>query len=183
MKIEINLSQQQYEKKPVIILFYIVIAVLVLSTVFYNYKLIRYYNGQLAGLDERNTALKMELEKGRRIINEKGLSEKDAGVLAGKINHINVLIEKQAFSWTGLIYRLEECTPEVISITEITPYFNENNIRIIGLAKTVDDIVKLVSNLQLSSYFKDVFLLEHSDVEIEKNNLIKFVITSKYVRD
>ncbi len=183
MNLEINLSQHQYEKRLVIILFYIVITVLLLSIVFYNYKLLHYYNKQLSGLNERNANLNRELEKGRQIINEKGLSEKDSSVLAKKINYINILIEKQAFSWTGLIYHLEECTPDEINITEITPSFAENNIGIIGLAKTVDDIVKLVNNLQLSSYFKDVFLLEHSDVEIEKNNLIKFVITSKYVKE
>lgn len=183
MKIEINLSQHKYEKGLVIILFYTVIAGLALGSVFYNYRLICFYDGRLAGLNERNAALNKELEKGRQIVNEKGLSEKDSIALSKKIDYVNVLVEKQAFSWTGLIYHLEERTPDEISITEITPFFAENNIRIIGLAKTVDDIVKFVNNLQLSSYFKEVFLLEHNAVEIEKNNLIKFIITSKYVKE
>ncbi|MDD5772850.1 MAG: PilN domain-containing protein [bacterium] len=183
MKIEINLSQHKYEKRSVIILFYSVIIALILSAVFYNYKLIYYYNDQLAGLNEKNADLNKKLETGRQIVNEKGLSEKDSSALLKKIDYVNLVIEKQAFSWTGLIYHLEEHTPDEISITEITPSFAENNIKIIGLAKTVDDIVKFVNNLQLSSYFKEVFLLEHSEVEIEKNQLIKFVITSKYIKE
>ena len=183
MKIEINLSQHKYEKKLVFILFYIFIAGLIFSTLFYNYKLISYYDDQLAGLNEKNANLNKELEKGRRIINEKGLSEKDVKALTKKINYVNMLVKKQAFSWTGLIYRLEENTPDEVNITEITPSFNKNNIKIIGLAKTVEDIVKFVNNLQMSSYFKDAFLLEHNNVNIEKNKLIRFIITSKYIKE
>lgn len=183
MKIEINLSQHKYEKRAVSILFYIVIAVLTLSTFFYNYKLVKYYDAQLSGLNGRNAGLNMELEKERRVVNEKGLSEKDSIALKKKINYVNVLVEKQAFSWTRLIYHLEERTPDEISITEITPSFAESNIKITGLAKTVDDIVKFVKNLQSSDFFKDAFLLEHSNVEVEKNKLIGFVITFKYTKE
>ncbi|MFH1288473.1 MAG: PilN domain-containing protein [bacterium] len=183
MRLEINLSQRQYQKKLVVVLFYTVILGLILSAAFYNYKLIYYYNKQLAGLNERNADLNKKLEKERQIVNEKGLSEKDVNALVKKINYVNVLIEKQAFSWTWLIYHLEERTPDEISITEIMPSFAENTIKIVGLAKTIDDIARFISDLQLSSYFKDVFLLEHSNVEIEKNSLIRFVITSGYVKE
>lgn len=180
MKIEINLAQNQYEKRLHIVFVYTVGFGLMLSAMFYNYRSISNYNTMLGVLSERNANLNKELEEGMQIANEKGMSVKDSGDLSKKINYINVIIEKQAFSWTGLIYNLEERTPDEISITEIIPSIAENNIRIIGLAKTVDDIVKYVNNLQLSSYFKDVFLLEHNDVEIEKNKLIKFIITSKF---
>ncbi|MEW6089106.1 MAG: PilN domain-containing protein [bacterium] len=183
MHLEINLSQHRYEKKSVIVIFYAGIFFLISGAVFYNYKLVYNYEKQLTVLNERNSNLNKELEKTGRIINEKGLSEKDLKALSKKVNYVNTLIEKQEFSWTGLIYHLEERTPDEISITEIIPSFAENNIKIIGLAKTIDDIVKFVDNLQLSGYFKDVFLSEHSNVEIEENDLVRFVITAKYNKE
>lgn len=182
MRIEINLSQHQYQKRLTVGLFRVVLLGLALGAVFYNCELIYYYNKQLAGLNERNANLKAELEKVRRIVNEKGLSEGELTALFKKVDYVNVLIEKQAFSWTWLIYRLEECTADEISIAEIMPSFAESSIKIIGMARTIDDIARFVSSLQVSNCFKDVFLLEHSDAEIEKNNLIRFVITSKYVK-
>lgn len=182
MQIRINLSQHQYQRRLTVGLFWVVILGLAFGLAFYNCELIYYYNRQLAGLNERNENLKAELEEVRQIVGENGLSEGELAALFKRVDYVNVLIEKQAFSWTWLIYRLEECTPDEISITEIMPSFAESNIKIVGLGKTVDDIARFVSNLQASNCFEDVFLLEHSDTEIEKNNLIKFVITSKYVK-
>ncbi len=103
------------------------------------------------------------------------LDEKEAGFY-------DMLATRRAFSWTGLLNDLEKSVPRNVFIVQISPDFKERKIRVTGMAKSMNDVLRMID--MMGAAFNDVFLLRHSEREAGAkgagNGVMLFVIQAGY---
>ena len=90
---------------------------------------------------------------------------------------INGLIDRKNFSWSRFLSRLEGAAVAKVSISSINPSFSDGNVRLEGVAFSIDELVRFMKNLQNSEYFSNVFMAEQKN---SASGNITFVITFKY---
>lgn len=180
MKITINLSTQRSAYTGA--LYMVVFALLLAAVVYCAHNLYNY------------TINRKELDLYGRVYSrlEKSLPEQkapplaiDPGVARKKVEAINSIIARETFSWTELLTDLEERVPEGISVTEISPRFNDDTISIKGMARSMKDVLVFVERLGQGRRFAGVFLLKHSEEkagEVLPGGLL-FTISARYQKD
>jgi hypothetical protein len=69
------------------------------------------------------------------------------------------LVDRRAFSWTGLLGRLEEVLPAGVHLVSIAPVIEEGEVRLAftAVARTREDALQFVKALQARKDFADVF--------------------------
>jgi len=102
---------------------------------------------EIAGLRERETAL-----RGPR---------QDPGALA-RWALLKELVDGRAFSWTGLLARLEAALPADVRLVAIAPEPKHGRIELSleAVARSAEDAVKLVKALEDRPEFEEVFVLQ-----------------------
>ena len=80
----------------------------------------------------------------------------------GKIAFANLLSEKRAFSWTRLLSELEETVPANVSIGSVRLNFQQSNIAVNGLAKSLQDVNVFIQTLQTHRAFQKAVLANHA---------------------
>ena len=103
-----------------------------------------------------------------------GLDQKS---LDQKVELVNDILLKKAFSWTGFLNDLEKATPKDISIKKIEPHFNDNSVNLSGEALTLKDLTRLILSLEGQNQFNNVFLLDQKQT---KENRTDFLIHLNY---
>lgn len=108
----------------------------------------------------------MEAELRRR---QEGLRAARAAVPAeamksyqAKLVVLNEILEASAFSWTGLLTELERSVPPGVYLTHILPNLSNGKVAIRGVARTFDDLSRMLQTLGEQPAFRDVFLLRQS---------------------
>jgi len=82
-------------------------------------------------------------------------------MVQGKIAFANLLSEKRAFSWTRLLSELEETVPANVSIGSVKLDFQQSNIVVDGLARSLQDVNVFVQTLQQHRAFQNAVLAKH----------------------
>jgi hypothetical protein len=82
-------------------------------------------------------------------------------LVQGKIAFANLLSEKRAFSWTRLLSELEETVPANVSIGSVKLDFQQSNIVVDGLARSLQDVNLFVQTLQTHRAFQNAVLAKH----------------------
>lgn len=82
-------------------------------------------------------------------------------MVQGKIAFANLLSEKRAFSWTRLLSELEETVPANVSIASVKLDFQQSNIIVDGLARSLQDVNVFVQTLQTHRAFQRAVLAKH----------------------
>jgi hypothetical protein len=82
-------------------------------------------------------------------------------LVQGKIAFANLLSEKRAFSWTRLLSELEETVPANVSIGSVKLDFQQSNIVVDGLARSLQDVNVFIQTLQTHQAFQKAVLAKH----------------------
>jgi hypothetical protein len=82
-------------------------------------------------------------------------------MVQGKIAFANLLSEKRAFSWTRLLSELEETVPANVSIGSVKLDFQQSNIVVDGLARSLQDVNVFIQTLQTHQAFQKAVLAKH----------------------
>lgn len=82
-------------------------------------------------------------------------------MLQGKVAFANLLAEKRAFSWTGLLSDLEETVPAHLSIGSVKLDFQQSKVIVEGLARNLHDVNAFVRTLQAHPAFQKALLAKH----------------------
>ena len=168
-----NLATYQYTDKRVAAFWLFFLFALALIFSFYN---VYTYKTTLTKLDQSSvgmerlqgdvSALKKDLQEKTGQIGARG--ERHAEKLKEKIDWLNEIIGRKRFSWSELLYSLENASPPKISIDSIKPSYSGKKIRIAGQGKTVDAVTLLVDRLKESEYMRKCLLLKEELVPVEK---------------
>lgn len=182
-KMGFNLSTYWYSDKGLQYSLYVSLPLLVLLFTYVNFQ-------SFSALKSEKKALSvnMEIEKSElvKLKAEASPSTGDTEVTidsaAKKVEEINKILKRNAFSWSELLYSLEIAAPEGVSIKRIKPSYRDKKIRISGVAKGLGSITDLLENLKESKYIKSSFLLRQ-DIEVVNNThpAISFEIESEGV--
>ena len=102
---------------------------------------------EIAGLRDRETVLRS--------------ARKDVAALA-RWSLLKEIVDQRAFSWTGLLARLEATLPADVRLVAIAPETKRGRIQLSldGIARSSDHAVALVKALEDRAEFEDVFVLD-----------------------
>ena len=89
------------------------------------------------------------------------LPDDQIALVKGKIAFANLLSGKRAFSWTRLLSELEETVPANVSIASVKLDFQQSNIIVDGLARSLQDVNVFVQTLQTHRAFQRAVLAKH----------------------
>lgn len=90
------------------------------------------------------------------------LTDEQIDAVRKEIAFSNQLREKRDFSWTEMLYNLEEGMPPHVSISSVRLNFQDSTIRLQGTVKTIQDLDALVTKLNEAGTFSRVGLSQHS---------------------
>jgi Tfp pilus assembly protein PilN len=82
-----------------------------------------------------------------------------------KVAVFNKLLEASAFSWTGLLVELERSIPPGVTLKDIHPDLASGQVSLHGVARTFEDLSKMLHTLGEQPVFHDVFLLHQGTVK------------------
>jgi Tfp pilus assembly protein PilN len=109
----------------------------------------RIVRGSLETVDQRIQADQREIK--RLSIKNKETAKKDRK----KLDLINSIILKKSFSWTEFLSKLEDCLPDSSYILSLSPTLVDDSrvqIRFKVVSQSLDDLLKLVNNLQAQKF-------------------------------
>jgi type IV pilus assembly protein PilN len=79
-----------------------------------------------------------------------------------RISFFNAALEKNSFSWTHLLGRLEVLVPNGVGLSSIQPDFHGRSLKITGLARNLDKLQGFLDNLLAAKDFSAVYLLNQA---------------------
>jgi Tfp pilus assembly protein PilN len=79
-----------------------------------------------------------------------------------KVAAYNQILEASAFSWTRLLVELEHAVPPGVYLREISPDPSTGRVTLNGVARSFDDLARLVRGLADRTTFRDVYLLRQA---------------------
>jgi Tfp pilus assembly protein PilN len=128
-----------------------------------NVYLHRLYREQQSQWEGRAASLREEIAKAGQSLTalQSRLSPKERERLVERVKLYNGIIQGAAFSWSRLLFELEQTLPTNIALVEIQPDFAANRITLTGEAKTMEDLLQCVRRLQERERFQQVYLLQH----------------------
>lgn len=79
-----------------------------------------------------------------------------------KVAVFNHILEAAAFSWTGLLAELERSVPPGVTLKDIHPDLATGLVTLHGVARSFDDLSRLLHTLGEQPAFREVFLNRQS---------------------
>jgi len=79
-----------------------------------------------------------------------------------KVVGFNKILEASAFSWTGLLAELERSIPPGVTLKDINPDLATGKVSLRGVARSFDDLSRMLHTLGEQPAFHEVFLLRQS---------------------
>ena len=80
-----------------------------------------------------------------------------------KVAAFNQILEASAFSWTGLLAELERSVPPGVTLNEIHPDLATGRVALRGIARSFDEISRMLHTLGEQAAFRDVYLLRQAE--------------------
>ena len=131
-------------------------------------------------LEENVTRVHQQTSRLREELRKAGFSPDDPAAverLVKRVSGLNQVIEAKAFSWTALMNDLEAVVPRNVSINSIRPELKTKKVSLDGVALTLGDVTALMTALQTSGRFSDVFLQQQKATD---ENRTEFTIECVY---
>ncbi len=160
-KIYINLAIRKKEVRAGRVLLAVAVLLGAAALIFSVYNIYEYrrssvelkrYRGSIAGLEKKIAIREPGLLNSLKV---------NVSTVRGEVEFINTIIAKKSFMWTALLSDLEAAVPKGVYLISIKPDFAKGQVRLTGVAKTLDDALRMVDAMGESPRFKDVYLLKH----------------------
>lgn len=161
MKLTINHASRRYVNEDalkwggrVIALLMLIIIVLQLSTVL--------------TLRTQNSENQLEIATLEQQLVSDDSIRLDEGQLSRQKQEIiqaQIILQKDAFRWTGLFDRMEELLPKEVSIRSFNPNYKSNNLMLTGVAVQLSDLQEFINNLHADSFTR-VLLKSQGRIEV-----------------
>ncbi len=135
---------------------------------------------EAAALEENMARVQQQASRLREELRGAGFSPDDPTAverLGTQVVGLNQILEFKAFSWTALMNDLEAVVPRNVSIQSIRPDLKTKRLMFDGVALTLQDVTALMTALQTSGRFADVFLQRQKTTE---ENRTEFAIECVY---
>lgn len=135
---------------------------------------------EAAALQENVVRVQQQASRLRDELRTVGFSPDDSAAvdaLTKQVAALNQVLEAKAFSWTALLNDLEAAVPKKVSIGSIRPDLKTRTLTLDGVALTLQDVTALMTSLQESGRFTDVFLQQQRNTE---DNRTEFTIQCTY---
>jgi hypothetical protein len=108
---------------------------------------------QVAGASDRDAAAtRSTAERIRASVDPKALE-----VTASAASEANAIIERRAFSWTGLFNRFEATLPDTVRIASVRPQVHDDGtvtVIVAVVARNVDGVDTFIENLERDAAFR-----------------------------
>jgi type IV pilus assembly protein PilN len=163
MKLNLNLASRRYLNRRALYGFYTVIIVVLILVLGLNLSLFFRGRSQARHLEARLAELEQQLS-GQQGAAVKGFSLQAYADLLDEIGFANDILLKDSFRWTRLLDWLEEVTPKRVLVSSIQPEFKDHSLKIVGQARSVDDLRNFIDNLIESPHFTEVYLYNQAKV-------------------
>jgi type IV pilus assembly protein PilN len=135
---------------------------------------------EAAQLEENVARVHQQTSRLREELRKAGFSPDDPAAvdrLVKQVGGLNQIIEAKSFSWTALMNDLEAVVPRNVSVKSIRPDLKTKKVALDGVALTLQDVTALMTALQASGRFGDVFLQQQRATDA---NRTEFVIECVY---
>lgn len=119
---------------------------------------------QIDGLDERLAALTVANDQFVSQAQRENIDLSNTALsgLPKRIAFVKQLRERVGFSWTQLLTDLESAVPSRVSMDAVSLEDKTNTIQLQGSAKTLEDLNRLLHQLENHPAFKNVILEQHA---------------------
>lgn len=162
MRFQLNLATRTYINTRQVNLSLGAVALLMLLLLAINVRNVLTAAGEASGLKEDIARIDRKFNPGGTV------PEKDYQALVGKISTANVIIQKKALNWVGLLNRFEGVVPDGVSLSSIQPSTKDGTLQITGEAKSFASLRQFMENLEESHFFTDTYLLAQTEVKKEE---------------
>ncbi|HET8761713.1 MAG TPA: PilN domain-containing protein [Nitrospiria bacterium] len=135
---------------------------------------------EAAGLEDNMVRVRQQASRLGEELRRAGFPPDDPAALdrlVKQVGGLNQIIESKALSWTALMNDLETVVPRNVSVSSIRPDLKTRKLTIDGVALTLQDVTALMTALQASGRFTDVFLQQQKATE---ENRTEFTIECVY---
>ena len=175
MKLQINLATKQYVDMRPFDMGLLIGALLLLIIFAFNIYEVAVTAGEGRRLNNELTGIAL---KGKSA--QPPVSDKDWKRLETDIAYANVIIRKKTFDWLTFLNAMESVLPEGVTVTSFEPKTATGELKLAGVALTFNGISMLLSNMETSGRFTDVYLLTQTEQKFGKSQKgIAFTLTCK----
>jgi Tfp pilus assembly protein PilN len=124
--------------------------------------------------ETRAQRLRTEAARIRTQINQRELETVSAAA-----REANSIIDRRAFSWTGLFIQLEATLPDDVRITSVQPRLDKDTFKvgIIAEARRAEDVAGFIEALEQTGSFKNVVPLQQ---QTDEQGMIEVAIEGDY---
>ena len=93
---------------------------------------------------------------------------------------VNAAVQQLNLPWRGLHDAVQAATPATIALLALEPDAKKSSVRITAEAKSSDDMIAYVEQLQHVEWFSTVLLARHEINEQDRNKPIRFQIDAQW---
>jgi Tfp pilus assembly protein PilN len=93
---------------------------------------------------------------------------------------VNAAVQQLNLPWRGLHDAVQAATPATIALLALEPDAKKSSVRITAEAKSSDDMIAYVGQLQRIEWFSTVLLARHEINEQDKNRPIRFQVDAQW---
>ena len=93
---------------------------------------------------------------------------------------VNAAVQQLNLPWRGLHDAVQAATPATIALLALEPDAKKSSVRITAEAKSSDDMIAYVEQLQRLEWFSAVLLARHEINEQDRNRPIRFQIDAQW---
>jgi type IV pilus assembly protein PilN len=135
---------------------------------------------EATALEENVARAHRQSSRLREELRQAGFAPDDSAAverLVRQVDGLNQIIDAKSFSWTALMNDLEAVVPRNVSVKSIRPDLKTKKVTFDGVALTLQDVTALMTALQTSGRFGDVFLQQQKATD---ENRTEFAIECVY---
>jgi Tfp pilus assembly protein PilN len=108
----------------------------------------------------------------------------EAKALEARVAAYNRILEAAAFSWSGLLFELEQAVPPHVELRDIQPDPASGKVTLAGVTRSFEDVSALVRALSQRAAFREVYLLREAEARPEAGaptrKEVSFTVTMLY---
>lgn len=173
MKFNLNLATRSYVNLRQVNLAMVILTALLLLWLAFNIKSIAGNFGEAQRIEKQIVAMDSKL-KG----DAKGVPQKEYEGLQAKIAFANAIIANKNLNWLSFLDQLEAVVPEGVTLTVVDPDPDKKALKVSGIAKNFGKLRAFFETLETSSYFRNVYLENQSEIKVgETQKGVSFNIT------
>lgn len=173
MQFNLNLATRSYVNLRQLNLAIFILTALLLLWLAFTIKTVASNFGEAQRIEQQIAAMDSKL-KGEA----KGVPPKEYEVLLAKIAFANSIIEKKNLDWLKFLNQLETVVPEGIALTAVDPDPEKKTLKVTGVAKNFVNLRTFFETLESSTYFRNVYLENQSEIKVGQNQKgVNFTIT------